>query len=160
MMIDTEAVAVGSGMKDDVLARRALAEARNRLAGGVDATTVLVLGGILLRAENGELQLAATDMELSLRTSLEAQVDGEGAVVVPGQMLVDLVRLLPDEDVQIEHRAEEGVVRVESGSYSSRLHTYNVEDFPRLPDVEAIGTFSVDQEALLDTVGASRARVA
>ena len=108
-------------------------------------TTVLVLGGILLRAENGELQLAATDMELSLRTSLEAQVDGDGAVVVPGKMLVDLIRLLPDEDVQIEHRAEEGVVRVDSGSYSSRLHTYNVEDFPRLPDFESIGTFSVDR---------------
>jgi DNA polymerase-3 subunit beta len=54
--------------------------------------------------------------------------------------------------VQIEHRAEEGVMRIECGSASYRLHTYNVEDFPRLPDVEAIGTFSVDKDALLDTV--------
>jgi DNA polymerase-3 subunit beta len=114
--------------------------------------TVLVLGGILLRAEDGELQLAATDMELSLRTAFDAQVEGEGAVVVPGRLLVDLARLLPDEDVQIEHRVEEGVVRIECGSASYRLHTYNVEDFPRLPDVQAIGTFSVDREALLDTV--------
>jgi DNA polymerase-3 subunit beta len=114
--------------------------------------TVLVLGGILLRAEEGELQLAATDMELSLRTALDAQVEGEGAVVVPGRLLVDLARLLPDDDVQIEHRAEEGVVRIECGSASYRLHTYNVEDFPRLPDVQAIGTFSVDRDALLDTV--------
>ena len=80
-------------------------------------------------------------MELSLRTSLEAQVAGEGAVVVPGKMLVDLVRLLPDEDVEIEHRPDEGVVRVESGTYSSRLHTYNAEDFPRLPEIDTIGTF-------------------
>jgi DNA polymerase-3 subunit beta len=114
--------------------------------------TVLVLGGILLRAEGGELQLAATDMELSLRTALDAEVEGEGAVVVPGRLLVDLARLLPDEDVQVEHRAEEGVVRIECGSASYRLHTYNVEDFPRLPDVQASGTFSVDRDALLDTV--------
>jgi DNA polymerase-3 subunit beta len=92
-------------------------------------------------------------MELSLRTSLEAQVEGEGAVVVPGKMLVDLVRLLPDEDVEIEHRPDEGVVRVESGTYSSRLHTYNADDFPRLPEIETIGTFEVDKDALLDTVG-------
>jgi DNA polymerase III subunit beta len=115
-------------------------------------TTVLVLGGILMRAENGELHLAATDMELSLRTSLEAQVDGEGAVVVPGRLLVDLARLLPDDEVLIEHRSEEGVVRVECGSASYRLHTYNVEDFPRLPEVDALGTFAVDKDALLDTV--------
>ena len=152
-MIETEVVAVGSGMKV-VCSRDELVQKLSIVARAVSTrTTVLVLGGVLLRAENGQLHLSATDMELSLRTSFDAQVDGEGAVVVPGRMLVDLARLLPDEEVQIEHRAEEGVVRVESGAYSSRLHTFNVEDFPRLPDVETIGTFSVDKDALLDTVG-------
>ena len=41
------------------------------------------------------LELAATDMELSLRTTLAAQVEGDSAVVVPGKLLVDLARLLP-----------------------------------------------------------------
>jgi DNA polymerase III subunit beta len=104
-MIETEVVAVGSGMKltcsrDELVQKLALASRAVSTR-----TTVLVLSGMLLRAENGELQLAATDMELSLRTSLDAQVEGEGAVVVPGRLLVDLARLLPDEDVQIEHRA-------------------------------------------------------
>jgi DNA polymerase III subunit beta len=152
-MIETEVVAVGSGIKV-VCPRDELVQKLSVVSRAVSTrTTVLVLGGVLLRAENGRLHLSATDMELSLRTSFEAQVDADGAVVVPGRMLVELARLLPDDEVQIEHRAEEGVVRVDSGSYSSRLHTYNVEDFPRLPDVEAIGTFSVDKEALLDTVG-------
>src|SRR5215218_364738 len=78
--------------------------------------SVQILAGVLLRAANGALELAATDMELSLRTSLDADIEGEGSVVVPGRLLVDLARLLPDDDVQIEHRAEEGVVRVECGS--------------------------------------------
>src|SRR5919106_3199040 len=152
-MIETDVVAVGSGMKV-TCARDELVQKLAIVSRAVSTrTTVLVLGGVVLRAENGELHLAATDMELSLRTALGAQVEAEGSIVVPGRMLVDLVRLLPDEDVEIEHRAEEGVVRIESGSYSSRLHTYNVEDFPRLPDVEAIGTFAVDKDALLDTVG-------
>ena len=152
-MIETEVVAVGSGMKV-TCSRDELVQKLAIVSRAVSTrTTVLVLGGVLLRAEGGELHLAATDMELSLRTSLSAQVDAEGSSVVPGRMLVDLVRLLPDEDVEIEHRAEEGVVRIESGAYSSRLHTYNVEDFPRLPDVEAIGSFAVDKDALLDTVG-------
>jgi DNA polymerase-3 subunit beta len=151
-MIDIDVVAVGSGMKV-TCSRDELVQKLAIVSRAVSTrATVLVLGGILLRAEDGELQLAATDMELSLRTAFGAQVEGEGAVVVPGRLLVDLARLLPDEDVQIEHRAEEGVVRIECGSASYRLHTYNVEDFPRLPDVQAIGTFSVDREALLDTV--------
>ncbi len=151
-MIESEAVAVGSGIKV-VCARDELVQKLSIVSRAVSArTTVLVLGGVLLRAEGGEVQLAATDMELSLRTSLDAQVEGEGSVVVLGKTLVEIARLLPTEDVQIEHRPEEGVVRIESGTYSSRLHTYNADDFPRLPDVEAIGTFAVDKDTLLDTV--------
>jgi DNA polymerase-3 subunit beta len=115
-------------------------------------TAVQILSGILLRAADGELELAATDMELSLRTSLEAQVEGEGAAVVPGRLLVDIARLLPEAEVQIEHRPEEGSVRIQCGSASYRLHTYNAEDFPRLPELDAGATFSVDRDALLDTV--------
>jgi DNA polymerase-3 subunit beta len=147
-----ETVAVGSGMKVTA-SRDELVQKLGVVARAVSTrTTVLVLGGILLRAENAELHLAATDMELSLRTSLDAQVEGEGAVVVPGKLLVDLARLLPDDEVVIEHRAEEGVVRVECGSASYRLHTYNVDDFPRLPEVSPTGSFAIDRDALLDTV--------
>ena len=115
--------------------------------------SVQILSGVLLRAEGGRLHLAATDMELSLRSSLEAQVDGEGSVVVPGRLLVDLVRLLPADDVTFEHRAEEGVVHVTSGPSIASLHTYAAEDFPRLPDLDAVGTFTVDRETLLETIG-------
>src|SRR5438874_2858258 len=66
-------------------------------------TTVQILSGILLRVAGDELELAATDMELSLRTQLAAQIEGDGAVVVPGRRLLDLARLLPSEDVELEH---------------------------------------------------------
>ena len=97
-------------------------------------SSVQILAGVLLRAEGGELHLAATDMELSLRTSLDAQVDVEGPVVVPGRLLVDLARLLPEPELQIEHRPDEGTVHITCGAASYRLHTYSAEDFPRLPD--------------------------
>ena len=90
-----------------------------------------VLSGVLLRAEGGRLELAATDMEISLRAACAAEVEGDGAVVVPGKLFSDLARLLPDPEVVIEYRPEEGVVQITSGSYSSRLNTYSAEDFPR-----------------------------
>ena len=43
-------------------------------------------------------------------------------------------------------------MRVECGAASYRLHSYSVEDFPRLPDVDSLQLFSVDRDALLDTV--------
>src|SRR5829696_1472206 len=79
-------------------------------------TAVLVLSGILLRAEAGRLHLAATDMELSLRGSIDARVAADGAAVVSGRTLLEIVRLLPGDEVLIEHLPEEGVVQIVSGS--------------------------------------------
>jgi DNA polymerase-3 subunit beta len=115
-------------------------------------TSVNILTGIMLRAEAGRLALSSTDMEISLRVSLPAEVEDEGAVVIPGRLLVDIVRLLPAGDVTIEHRPEEGLAHLTCGSASYGLHTYSPDDFPRLPDVEAEGGFTVDRAAMLDTI--------
>jgi DNA polymerase-3 subunit beta len=92
-------------------------------------------------------------MELSLRATVSARVEGDGSVVLPGRTLVDIARLLPGDDVTIEHRATESVVHIGSGSASYTLNTYNAEDFPRLPEFTETEVFSVDREALLETIG-------
>jgi DNA polymerase III subunit beta len=112
---------------------------------------VQVLGGIHLQAEDGKLTLAATDMEISLRAAISGEVEGDGAVVVPGRLLTDLVRLLPDESVTLAFDEGEGVLAVTSGSHASRLNVYSAEDFPRLPPVD-VPLHTVDASALLGTI--------
>src|SRR6184192_4300518 len=122
-MIEANTV-IGTGMKI-VTQKDELAQKLGVVARAVSTrASVQILSGVLLRAEAGRLHLAATDMELSLRSSLEAQIEGEGSIVVPGRLLVDLVRLLPANEVTIEHRAEEGVVHVTCGPSNASLHTY------------------------------------
>jgi DNA polymerase III subunit beta len=151
-MMEAEAV-VAQGALRVACPRDELARALGVVSRGVSTrTTVQILAGILLRASEGRLELAATDMELSLRTSLEAQVEMEGSVVVPGRLLLELARLLPDAEVTLEHKLEEATVEIRSGSASYRLHTYNAEDFPRLPDAGAAERHDVDRETLLETV--------
>jgi DNA polymerase-3 subunit beta len=91
-------------------------------------------------------------MELSLRSSVEASVGGEGTVVVPGRLLLDIARSLPDSEVTIEHRPDEAVVVVTSGTAHYRLHTYSSEDFPRLPDIETVALHTVERDVLVETV--------
>jgi DNA polymerase III subunit beta len=113
--------------------------------------SVQVLAGVLIQAQDGLVQLAATDMELSLRTSFPAAVEGEGSLVIPGKLLVDLVRLLPETEVSIEYRAEDGAVRLTSGSYSSRVNVFAAEDFPRLPAID-VPFQAIAAPALLETI--------
>ena len=151
-MTEIDTVAVSGTMKL-TCSRDELVQHLGIVARGVSArTTVQILGGVMLAAESGRLNLAATDMELSLRSSLEAQVESEGKAVVPGRLLVDLVRLLPEQEVAIGYRLEEGVVEITCGAASYRLHTYSAEDFPRLPEVDPAQLYSVERDTLLDTV--------
>src|SRR5690349_10458204 len=150
-MIET-ADMVGTGVKISV-AKDELVQALGVVSRAVSTrTSVQILSGILLEAVGGELRLAATDMALSLRATIGAQIEGDGAIVLPGKTLVDIARLLPADDVVIEHKPSESVVHITSGSASYTLHTYNPEDFPRLPDVSAVQTFAIDREALLETI--------
>jgi len=134
--------------RDDLAARLALVGRGLSTRGAVQ-----ILSGVLLQAREGELELAATDMELSLRTGLVAEITVEGTVVVPGRLLIDLARLLPDERVKLEHRVEESTVVVSSGHAEYRLRTYAVEDFPRLPDPSAATLSRLETGPLLDTIG-------
>src|SRR5947209_16117647 len=150
-MIDSEIV-VGTGLritvsKDELSAKLAV------VARGVSTrTAVLVLGGIQLRAEAGKLHLAATDMEVSLRAMVDAQVGDEGTAIVPGRLLLDIARSLPEGEVTVEHRPEEAVVVVTCGSATYRLHTYSSEDFPRLPEIDEATLHGVERGALVETV--------
>ncbi len=151
-MIETEAV-VAQGTLSVVCPRDELLHALGIVSRGVSTrTTVQILAGVLLEASGGTLRLAATDMEVSLRTSLEAKVEAEGSAVVPGRLLLELARLLPEAEVSIEHKSEEATVEIRCGSATYRLHTYNPEDFPRLPETEGIELHEVDRATLLETV--------
>jgi len=132
--------------------RDALAAALGTVSRGLSTRgAVQVLNGILLRADEGKLVLAATDMELSIRASIEGEVSGDGAVVVPGRLLTDLVRLLPDESVRLVHEEGDGVLTITSGSHSSRLNVYSAEDFPRLPPTD-VSMHTIAVQALLETI--------
>jgi DNA polymerase-3 subunit beta len=132
--------------------RNDLATALGTVARAVSTRgAVQVLGGILLRAEDGRLTLAATDMEISLRASIPGQIEGDASVVVPGRLLTDLVRLLPDESVTLAHDEGAGVLSVTSGSHSSKLNVYSAEDFPRLPPID-VALHAIEAPALLETI--------
>jgi DNA polymerase-3 subunit beta len=112
-------------------------------------TSIQVLGGIMLAARDGELHLAATDMELSVRTRLAAEISGEGVAIVPGKLLVDIVRHLSGDDVQLKLDDRSFTVASEQSQYT--LNTYAEDDFPQLPATGG-SLLSVDKDAFVGSI--------
>jgi DNA polymerase-3 subunit beta len=115
-------------------------------------SSVQILGGILLRTTEDSVEAAATDMELSLRAKIDATVAGPGSVVVPGRVLLDIVRVLPPGEVTFAQVAGESTMSITCGSASYRVHTYDATDFPELPTASDDETFTLPREPFLETL--------
>src|ERR671931_2004948 len=116
-------------------------------------SAIQTLAGVLIRAEAGAVELQATDMELGIRVRTSTSAEREGAVVLPGRLLLDVVRSLPKEDLSLEHRASEQDVEVVSGPSKFHLRTLPVDDFPKLPEAGDASTMHVPAGAFVETIG-------
>jgi DNA polymerase III subunit beta len=120
---------------------------------GVSArSTIQLLGGILLQANEDFVRLSATDMELSIQTTSPAEVEEEGRVVIPARIFNDIVRSLPSGELTLAHDRSEGVVRLSARENEYRIRAYAAEDFPQLPKFDEGAAFKMSGEALVETV--------
>lgn len=116
-------------------------------------STMPVLSGILIRKTgNDSVELASTDMDLSMRLKMNASIDGEGDIVAPGRLFTDVVRSLPEGEVLLEVNGEEQTIVVTSSSASFTINCLPAADFPRLPEMLDEGTFEVEGEPLVSTI--------
>jgi DNA polymerase-3 subunit beta len=83
---------------------------------------------------------------------VEASLERDGAVVVPGRLLLDVVRALPKDEVSIEHRTTEQDVEVVSGPAKFHLRTLPLDDFPKLPEAGGGDVVRVPAKAFIETI--------
>src|ERR1700733_4413310 len=95
-------------------------------------TTIPILSNLLCEASGNWLMITATDLELSIRTSCEAKVKKEGAGTIPAKKLLELVRLLPDEEIKFK-LLENHWVQITCDRRSYKLVGMSKDNFPALP---------------------------
>jgi DNA polymerase III subunit beta len=121
--------------------------------GASTRSAIQTLAGVLVRVEEGRAELEATDMELGMRVGVEVGESSPGLAVIPGRLLLDVVRSLPTDELSLEYRSAQQDVEVVSGPARFHLRTLPPEDFPKLPQASPDGAMSVPAAAFVDTIG-------
>jgi DNA polymerase III subunit beta len=82
----------------------------NMLQGVVEKkSTIPVLSNLLLEAAGAELWIKGTDLDVSISTQCEAEIRHPGAICVQAKKLFEIVRSLPDADIEIKLGANDQV---------------------------------------------------
>lgn len=110
-------------------------------------STIPVLSHILLRAAGGKLRLAATDLDVSLTASCEADVQSDGAIAVQARKFTEIMRAASGNDVLLTLE-DENRLRIEVGPSRFKINGLSAEDFPSLPEVSDDGRLSIPCEQL------------
>jgi DNA polymerase III subunit beta len=110
-------------------------------------STIPILSNVLLRAADDRLQIAATDLDVTILSSCAAKVTTPGGATIEAKRLFDVVRSLPDEDVRITMQ-ENNSMLIESGTAKFRLLGLPAEDYPTLPTVTASESYTVPLDEL------------
>ena len=96
-------------------------------------STIPLLSGIYIKAENGTLEFQTNNLTISIRHKIGANVEEPGEAVVSGRLLQGIVKSLPDAAVVFE--GGERTITITCISSLFRLNTLDAKDWPEFPEV-------------------------
>jgi DNA polymerase-3 subunit beta len=94
-----------------------------------------------MEAKEGKVYLTANDLDVSLTTVVECEVQEEGTIAVPGKKFFEIVRSLPDDKVTIETDGDRLSIKCMRSRF--KMVGKSAEEFPKLPEQKAIASFDM-----------------
>src|SRR4051812_25449183 len=110
-------------------------------------TTLPVLSNVLLRAEPTRLDLTATDLDVSISSSVEANVEKPGAVTLPAKKLFGIIRELPTPQIELDID-DKNNCRIVAGSSYYKINGLAAEEFPPFPKFAENRKITLPQDKL------------
>ncbi len=108
-----------------------------------------VLSGVHVTADNGTVELVGSDLDLTIRVTVPAQVDEPGQAVVPAKLFDGLATRLKAGTVTFEVEGDDA--RISSGPARASVRLLPADEFPRVSPTEGT-TVSVDAEPLAEAL--------
>ena len=129
-----------------------LVKALSAVSGAVpNKATLPILETILFESKDGQLQLTATDLEISIIEFMDADIEEGGAVAIPARRLIETLRQLPDIPVSFEVDEKFGIrFRTDKGTY--KLVGEDPDEFPEVPDLDEGIRLDTTKDVILNAI--------
>jgi len=122
-----------------------LAHGLNLVSRAVAARSTLpVLGNVLIAADDGQLRLSATNLELGITCWIPARIEQQGSTTVPARTFSDLVSTLPAEQVLLNLDTRTQTLNVRGGTSTNDIKCIDANEFPPLPTPDMEGAVELN----------------
>jgi DNA polymerase-3 subunit beta len=93
-------------------------------------STLPILGNVLIDAKDTELQLAATDLEISIVSLMDIKPEESGSITVPAKTLIEMVREFPETEIVVSAKDDRMEITTKTGHY--KISGIPADEFPRI----------------------------
>ena len=131
--------------------RNELLEAVQNLSRIVTKTSLPVLEGILISAEQGKITLVSYNLEMSMKKVIYANCEQEGDIVISAKLLTEILRR--SDGIQVTIEADERLMcHIRSGNAVFDIMGMSALDFPETPSVPETEKITLPAGLLRDMV--------
>ena len=109
-----------------------------------------VLSGIYIETHEGKAILRGTDVELSINTEIEAQIEEEGKIVIKHKLIEEFLKQISDEKITLIE--ENGKLVIKASSTNTEFSLYDSENFPVQSKLENGVEYVFEKEKLLNDI--------
>ncbi len=135
-----------------IASSNALLKQLQNLSGVINANTVLpILEDFLFEIEANRLTIIATDLETVMRTEMEIEAKDNGRVCIPGKILIDSLKNIPDQPLTF-NIDNNFAVEITSDSGKYKVMGENPDNFPKEPTADDTTSFTMTSSALVTAI--------
>jgi DNA polymerase-3 subunit beta len=102
-----------------------------------------ILNNILVRAEKGNIEISATNLEIGVKTQIRGKVEEDGRTTVPAKIITDYINLI-NSDKNIDLQEKEGEILIISDDWNTKIKTNSADDYPLIPEVKSGSKYKIN----------------
>ncbi|MBT8189891.1 MAG: DNA polymerase III subunit beta [Bacteroidia bacterium] len=122
-------------------------------SGAISSNPVIpILEDFLFDLSGNELTISATNLEVTIISSLSVMGNENGRVAVPGRILLDTLKALPDQPVKFQVEKENNAIKLQSAYGEYKLSGDNAEDFPETPLADNVHVTEISSDSLIKAI--------
>ena len=132
--------------------KETILKAINSVINGVASkTTMPILEGILIQTNEDEIKLTSYDLEIGIEYVINAKIKEQGNTVVNATMFSEIIRKLPNKEIQISIN-DNNLLEIECEGSLYKLATMNPDEFPELPRINVENSVEIEQTILKNMI--------
>src|SRR5580693_6107707 len=108
-------------------------------------TTLPILSNVLMRAEDGKVEFTATDLDVTISCTVEANVKKKGASTIPVKRFFGIVRELASPEIELEVD-EKSACSVTAGASFYKINGLSADEFPPIQSLKDEKKIAISQE--------------